>query len=352
VGGAGLINTEMLCIAPDARITPGCAGLWTSEQTDAWRRIVDFIHANSKARVCVQMGHAGRKGATCIPWQGGIDQPLPADQAWPIIAPSPLPYLPSSQVPKEITEADMDRVVDEFVVAARNADRANFDMLELHMAHGYLLSGFISPYTNRRSDDYGGSVENRMRFPLRVLTAVREAWPASKPVSVRISATDWVAGGLNTADMLAVARMLRDGGADILNVSTGQVAKEEEPIYGRMYQAPFADQIRNELGIATIVAGNITTADQCNTLIASGRTDMVALARALMNEPNFVLNAAAHYEVSDQFWPPQYLSGKFAAELKAAKDNEEETTLRTDAKPPNPREALAIAEVRGELLKN
>lgn len=352
IGGAGLINTEMLCIAPDARITPGCAGLWSDEQTAAWRRIVGFIHANSKARVCAQLGHAGRKGASCVPWQGGMDQPLPADQAWEIIAASPLPYLKNSQCPREAGEADMDRVVEQFASSVRNADRCGFDMVELHMAHGYLLSGFISPYTNRRTDRYGGSVENRMRFPLRVLSEVRKTWPAGKPISVRISATDWLEGGLSEADMLAVAKLLKANGADILNVSTGQVAREEQPMYGRMYQAPFADQIRNETGAATIVAGNITTADQCNTLIAAGRTDMVALARPIMNEPNFVLNAAAHYGVKQQFWPPQYQSGKFAAELKAGKDNEEERELRLDAKPPNPREALAIAEVRGQLLGN
>lgn len=349
IGGVGLINTEMLCISEDARITPGCAGLWNEQQTDKWQRIIDFIHSNSQAKVCAQIGHAGRKGATCIPWQGGMDEPL-TEGAWQIISASSLPYLQHSQIPVEVSEIAMDKVVWDFVNAAINADHAGFDMIELHMAHGYLLSGFISPCTNRRTDEYGGPIENRMRFPLRVLKHVREAWPDHKPISVRISATDWVDDGLSEEDMLTVARMLKEKDTDIINVSTGQVTKDEDPVYGRMYQAPFSDQIRNEVGIATIVAGNISTAAQVNTLITAGRADIVALARAMMNEPQFMLNAAAHYAVKDQFWPPQYLAGKFAAETKADKDNEEELGLRLDAKPPNPKEALAIAIARGEVL--
>ena len=349
VGNVGMVNTEMLCISPKARITPGCAGLWSSEQTAKWRQIVDFIHANSQAKVCAQIGHAGRKGATCIPWDGGIDQPLLSED-WDIIAPSPLPYLDNSQIPREMSEADMDKVVEDFVGAVENADKAGFDMIEIHMAHGYLLSGFISPYTNHRKDNYGGVLENRVRFPLRVLTAVREVWPSDKPVSVRISATDWVDEGLSEQDRLKLAHLLKNNGADIINVSTGQVTKDEDPIYGRMFQAPFADQIRNEVGIPTIVAGNITTADQVNTLVAAGRTDIVALARPLMNDPHFVLRAAAHYGYRDQFWPPQYESGKFAEQVKADKDNIEALELRKDAKPPNPEDALAVAIARGEVL--
>lgn len=349
LGGAGIINTEMLCIAPAARITPGCAGLWNTEQTAQWRRIVGFIHANSRAKVCAQIGHAGRKGATCVPWQGGVDQPL-QDGAWPIISASPLPYLPNSVVPKQATAADLDQVAADFVRAVQNAAAAGFDMIELHMAHGYLLSGFISPFTNRRTDAFGGSVENRMRFPLRVLKEARAAWPADRPISVRISATDWVEGGLAPADLLVVARLLKENGADIINVSTGQVVKEERPMYGRMYQVPFADIVRNDVGIPTIVAGNITTADQVNTLVAAGRCDIVALARPIMNDPHFVLNAAARYGITQQFWPPQYMSGKFAAELKGSKDAQEELALRFDAKPPNPRDALGIAIARGEVL--
>ena len=348
IGGAGLINTEMLCTSADARITPGCAGIWNQEQVSKWKQIVDFIHANSPAKICAQVGHAGRKGATCIPWEGGIDQPL-AEGEWKLLSASPLPYLENSQVPAEMSPGDMDNVLVEFQQATENANAAGFDMLEVHMAHGYLLSSFISPCTNQRNDEFGGSIENRMRFPLQVLAKVKEVWPEEKPLSVRISATDWIEGGLSEEDMLALCHKLKQQGVDIINVSTGQVVKEEEPMYGRMFQAPFADQIRNEVGIPTIVAGNISTADQVNTLVAAGRTDIVALARPIMNEPQFVLNAAAHYQ-HDERWPPQYLPGKFAAEAKAAKENQEELELRLNAKPPNPLDSLAIAMARGELL--
>lgn len=351
VGGAGLINTEMICIAPEARITPGCAGIWSDEQTEAWARIVDFAHRHSQAKMCAQIGHAGRKGATCVPWAGGIDEPLPAG-TWPIVAPSPLPYLEHSAVPEAMSESDMQRVTNDFVAAARNADRAGFDMLELHLAHGYLLSSFLSPVTNQRTDHYGGDIDARLKFPLRVVAAVREAWPAHKPVSARISATDWVEGGLSESDMLSLARSLKDAKVDIINVSTGQVTSDEDPVYGRMFQAPFADQIRNEVGIPTIVAGNITTADQANTLIAAGRTDIVAFGRQIMNQPHFVLMAAAHYGHKKQHWPPQYASGKFLSEVLAAKKCDEELELRMAAKPPNPSVALAIAIARGEVLQD
>jgi anthraniloyl-CoA monooxygenase len=350
VGGAGLLNTEMLCVAPDGRITPGCSGIWSDEQVEKWRHIVDFVHKNSKAKFCAQIGHAGRKGATCVPWKGGMDEPL-TEGAWEILGPSAIPYLDHSAVPREMALADMDAVTAQFVQAAKNAEQAGFDMIEVHLAHGYLLSTFISPYTNRRTDDFGGDIENRMRFPLRVVNAMRKAWPADKPMSVRISATDWVDGGISETDMLAVASMVKDAGVNIINVSTGQVTKDEDPVYGRMYQAPFADQIRNEVGIPTIVAGNITTADQANTLVAAGRTDLVAFGRSIMNEPHFVLKAAAHYGHSNQHWAPQYLSGKFMAEILAAKENEDLLELRSAAKPPNPGEALAIAVARGEVLQ-
>lgn len=350
VGGAGLLNTEMLCIAPDARITPGCAGIWNDEQVARWRHIVEFVHKNSKAKMCAQVGHAGRKGATCVPWDGGMDQPLP-EASWEILAPSPLPYLGHSAVPREMSVGDMDAVAEQFVAGARNVDRAGFDMIEVHLAHGYLLSTFISPYTNHREDEFGGSIENRMKYPLRVVNAMREVWPEEKPMSARISATDWVDGGLSDEDMVAVASMLKEAGIDIINVSTGQVASEEEPIYGRMFQAPFADQIRNEVHIPTIVAGNISTADQANTLVAAGRTDIVAFGRTIMNDPHFVLQAAAHYGHRNQYWPPQYISGKFLADALATKENEEMFELRTAAKPPNPSEALAIAVARGEVLQ-
>ncbi|MBA3582720.1 MAG: FAD-dependent monooxygenase [Gammaproteobacteria bacterium] len=350
VGGTGLINTEMTCISPEARITPGCTGIWNDEQTQQWKRIVDFVHAHSKSKISLQLGHAGRKGSTCVPWNGGIDQPL-KEGAWEIIAPSAIPYLKNSQVPREATIADMDKYVADFINATKNAEKAGFDMIEVHFAHGYLLSGFISPYTNKRTDEFGGSIENRLKFPLRVLKAARDTWPKNKPISVRISATDWVGeGGLTEAEMLIVARKIKEYGGDIINVSTGQVTKDEQPMYGRMFQVPFADQVRNEIGIPTIVAGNFTTADQVNTVIAAGRTDIVALGRPIMNEPHFALTAAAHYGFDKQYWPPQYISGKFAAKIKAKTENADLLELRLAAKPPKPQEALAIALARGELL--
>ena len=348
-GGAGLINTEMLCISAKGRITPGCAGIWNDQQVEKWRQIVEFVHANSGAKICAQIGHAGRKGSTCIPWDGGIDEPL-SEEGWQILAPSSLPYLPHSQPPIEMSTDDMHSVRKQFISAAINANDAGFDMIEVHLAHGYLLSSFISPFTNQRQDDYGGNVENRMRFPLEVVSAVRAIWPVDKPISVRISATDWVEGGLSEAEMLKVAAMLKQAHVDIINVSTGQVIKEEEPIYGRMFQVPFADQIRNEAGIPTTVAGNFTTADQVNTVIAAGRCDMVAMGRSIMNEPHFVLSAAAHYSHNAQTWAPQYQSGKFAAEAQAETEREEIKQLRIAARPPNPSDALVIAMARGEML--
>jgi len=350
VGGVGLLNTEMICTSSEGRITPGCAGIWNDEQTEKWKRIVDFVHNNSHAKICAQFGHAGRKGATCLPWDGGMDEPL-REGAWEIIAPSPLPYLEHSVAPREMMIEDMDAIVADFVNAVKNMERAGFDIIELHLAHGYLLSSFISPVTNHRKDEFGGDIAARMKFPLRVLSAVREVWPKEKPISARISATDWIEGGLTEEDMLAVAKMLKDAGLDVINVSTGQVTKDEDPMYGRMFQAPFADQIRNEVGLPTIVAGNVTTADQANTLIAAGRTDIVAFGRQIMNQPHFVLMAAAHYGHTDQYWAPQYLSGKFLAEILAEKENEEMLELRAAAKPPNPSEALAIAVARGEILQ-
>ena len=348
VGGVGLINSEMLCIAPDARITPGCAGLWSEEQAEAWARITGFIHGNSGAAICAQLGHAGRKGATCIPWQGGSDVPLP-EGGWDLVSASAIPWSEGSPVPREATRDDMDRVTAQFAGSARLAERAGFDMVELHLAHGYLLSSFISPLTNRRTDAYGGDIAARMRFPLEVVAAVRAVWPAPRPLSVRISASDWAEEGLPESDLVALAKMLKAAGVDVINVSTGQVVEDQDPEYGRMYQAPFADCVRNEAGITTIVAGNITSADQCNTLIAAGRTDMVALARPIMDDPHFVLAAAARYNHRGQFWPPQYISGRGQLYSEASKNSEEMRELRLAAKPPKPAEALAIAVARGEL---
>jgi len=308
LGGAGLVFTEMTCPSPEARITPGCTGLWNAAQRDAWKRIVDFCHAQSKARLCLQLGHAGRKGSTQLGWEQ-MDHPLPAGN-WDLVAPSPLRYAPDSQTPRALNRADMDKIVADFVRSASYGDAAGFDMIEIHAAHGYLLSSFISPLTNLRSDEYGGSIENRARFPLAIFSAVRAVWPAEKPMSVRISATDWAPGGLTEADLLSLARMFKDAGADLIDVSAGQVVPDQKPVYGRMYQTPFSDRIRNEVGIATMAVGNIVNADQVNTIVVSGRADLVALARPHLSDPYFTLHAAAWYQHTGQFWPKPYLPGR------------------------------------------
>lgn len=311
MGGAGLVFTEMAGVASDARITHGCAGMWTDAQEAAWKRTVDFVHEHSKAKIAMQLAHAGRKGATKLAWEG-IDQPL-EEGAWEIIAPSPIPYLPNSQTPKEMTRDDMDRVKAEFVQGFERAGRAGFDMAELHCAHGYLLAGFLSPVTNRRTDEYGGSIENRLRYPLEVFEACRAAWPADRPISVRISAHDWMPDGNTGEDAVVIARAFKDAGCDLINVSTGQTDPGEKPIYGRMFQTPFSEQIRIEVGIPTLVAGNIFSWDQVNTIVASGRSDLVALARTHLYNPYFTEQAAAYYGYEDMPWPDQYLSAKFAA---------------------------------------
>lgn len=330
IGGPGLIFTEMTCVAPDARITPGCAGLWNDEQEAAWKRIVGFVHGHSAAKICLQLGHAGRKGATKLMWEG-MDRPL-SEGAWPIVSASALPYYPESQVPREMTRADMDRVTAEFVSAAERGERIGFDMLELHCAHGYLLASFLSPLTNKRTDDYGGSVENRLRFPLEVFRALRESWPREKPMSVRISATDWVEGGLSAADSVAIAEAFAAEGCDLVDVSTGQTARESRPIYGRMFQTPFSDRIRNEAEVATMCVGNITTADQVNTIIAAGRADLVALGRPHLADPSFVLRAAAWYGV-DVAQPVQYQPGKDQLMRNTPREREELQELKLKAKP-------------------
>ncbi len=308
-GGAGLIFSEMVCVSREGRITPGCAGMYKPEHVAAWKRIVDFIHANSDAKLALQIGHCGRKGSTRVAWEG-MDQPLPAGN-WPLIAPSPIPYYPFSQVPRAMTRADMDRVTADFVRAARMAGEAGADMIELHMAHGYLLSSFITPVSNRRTDEYGGPIENRMRFPLEVFDAVRAAWPAQKPTSVRISATDWVGDeGVTGADAVAIAKMLKAHGCDIIDVSCGQTTPDAQPVYGRMFQVPFAEEVRNEAMIPTIAVGNITSWDQVNTILAAGRADLVALARPHLVNPHFTLAASAYYGVEGQRWPIQYDSAK------------------------------------------
>lgn len=330
IGGAGLVYTEMVCVSPDARITPGCAGLWTDEQEAAWTRIVGFAHPNARAKLCLQLGHAGRKGATKLMWEG-MDRPL-AEGAWPIVSASPLPYYPDSQVPAELDEAGMARITAEFVAATERAVRCGFDMLELHCAHGYLLASFLSPLTNTRTDGYGGSIENRLRFPLRVFAAMRAAWPAEKPMSVRISATDWAEGGLTEDESIAIARAFAEAGVDLVDVSTGQTSPKSRPVYGRMFQTSFSDAIRNEAEVKTMCVGNITSADQMNTILAAGRADLVALGRPHLADPSFMLKAAAWYGV-DIHQPPQYQPGKDQALRNAVKERADFETLKIAAKP-------------------
>jgi anthraniloyl-CoA monooxygenase len=330
IGGPGLVFTEMTCVSADARITPGCTGLYSDAQEAAWTRIVAFVHAHSAAKFCLQLGHAGRKGASKLMWEG-MDRPL-EEGAWPIISASPLPYYPESQVPREMTRADMDRVKADFVAAAERGLRAGFDMLELHCAHGYLLASFLSPLTNRRRDDYGGSLENRLRYPLEVFAALREVWPADKPMSVRISATDWKEGGISGADSVAISQAFASAGCDLIDVSTGQTERDSRPLYGRMFQTPFSDRIRNEAGIATMCVGAITSADQANTIVAAGRADLVALGRPHLADPSFVLRAAAWYGV-DIAQPVQYLPGKDQLMRNTPREREELTDLKLKAKP-------------------
>ncbi len=331
IGGAGLMFTEMTVVSPDGRITPGCAGIYTNAQEDSWARIVDFAHAHGPTKFCMQLGHSGRKGATKLMWEG-IDRPLESG-AWPIMAPSPLPYYADSQSPREMTRADMDRVRDEFVAGTRRALHAGFDMVELHCAHGYLLATFISPLTNHRTDEYGGSLENRLRFPLEVFDAMRAVWPREKPMSVRISATDWMEGGITGDDSVEIAREFARHGCDLIDVSTGQTVPEAEPVYGRMFQTPFSDQIRNDGRIATMCVGNITTADQVNTILAAGRADLVALARPHLMNPYFTLHAAAQYGVTLLPCPPQYEPGRSQLCRVMEQAQAELTELRLKTKP-------------------
>jgi anthraniloyl-CoA monooxygenase len=309
MGGAGLVFGEMTCVSPEARITPACAGLWNAAQAAAWKRIVDFVHASSPAKFGIQLGHAGRKGATRVAWDG-IDRPLDDADAWPLLSASALPYLPESATPKAMDEDDMDRVLADFVRAAELAATTGADMLELHCAHGYLLSSFLSPLTNRRRDHYGGDHAGRARFPLRVFRAVREVWPAERPISVRLSCHDWFPGGNTADDAVIFAALFKEAGADAIDCSSGQVWKGDSPVYGRMYQTPFADRIRNEVGIPTIAVGAITDGDQVNTIVAAGRADLCAIARPHLADPAWTLHEAARLGVTDLEWPRQYLSGK------------------------------------------
>ncbi|HUQ73249.1 MAG TPA: bifunctional salicylyl-CoA 5-hydroxylase/oxidoreductase [Burkholderiales bacterium] len=332
IGGAGIVYVEMTCPSPEGRISPGDTGLWNEEQRDAFKRIVDFCHANSKAKLCMQLGHSGRKGSTQLGWER-MDHPLESGN-WPVVSASPIPYYEGvSQVPRELSRREMEEMIQQFEKSTRYADQAGFDMLELHMAHGYLLASFISPLTNQRKDAYGGSIENRMRFPLEVFKACRKIWPEGKPMSVRLSATDWAPGGLSGEDLMAAARMLKEAGCDLIDCSTGQTVPNQKPIYGRMYQAPFADWVRNEVGIATMTVGAVTTPDQVNTLLASGKADLVALARPHLANPYFTLQASAWYQHMGQYWPPQYLSGRDQAFRNAPREREEQKELRVKARP-------------------
>ena len=309
VGGAALVYSEMICVSAGGRITPGCAGMYTPEHVEAWRRIVDFGHRFGGCAMAAQIGHSGRKGSTKLMWEG-IDEPL--DQGnWEVIAPSAIPYSPRSQVPREMTHADMEQVRDQFMAAARGAQEAGFDLLELHCAHGYLLSSFLSPLTNHRTDAYGGNLAQRARFPLEVFDACRAVWPQEKPMSVRISATDWVTGGFTPDDAVAFAGMLAEHGCDLVDVSSGQVSPDEAPAFGRSYQTPFADRIRHEVGIPTIAVGAIASYDDVNTIILAGRADLCALARPHLYDPHWTLHAAAEQEYTGEgiAWVPQYQAG-------------------------------------------
>ncbi|MDH3270929.1 MAG: bifunctional salicylyl-CoA 5-hydroxylase/oxidoreductase [Gemmatimonadota bacterium] len=306
VGGAGMVYAEMTDVSPEARISPGCAGLYKDEHVGAWKRIVDFVHDQSHAKIAVQLGHAGRKGATKSLWEGD-SEPLEA-AGWEIVSASPIPYFPDrSQTPREMTRADMDEVVRDYVQATERADAAGFDLLEVHMAHGYLLASFISPLTNERDDEHGGSLENRMRFPLEVFAACRRAWPDGKPMSVRVSAVDWAPGGMRPEDTVEVARMLHDHDCDVVDVSSGQTVPDQRPTYGRLYQTPFADRIRNEVGIATMAVGNISSWMDVNTIVAAGRADLCLIARAHLFDPYWTRHAA-HMLGYPLPWPNQYKS--------------------------------------------
>jgi len=316
LGGAALVMVEMTSPTPEGRITPGCTGLWNDTQQAALRRIVDFVHARSSAKIGLQLGHSGAKGSTQLGWEA-TDEPLPSpsgrpDSApnWPLLSASAVPYGPQNQVPRAMTRADMDAMTAAFVASTRRAAAAGFDWIELHCAHGYLLSAFICPLTNQRSDDYGGSLANRCRYPLEVFSAVRAAWPADKPMSVRISAHDWAPGGNTPDDAVAMARLFKAAGCDVVDVSSGQTTRQAKPVYGRMYQTPFADRVRNEAGILTMAVGAITEADHANSIIGAGRADLCAVARAHLADPAWTLHEAAKLQTRAIDWPSPYESGR------------------------------------------
>ncbi|MBA2390705.1 MAG: bifunctional salicylyl-CoA 5-hydroxylase/oxidoreductase [Geodermatophilaceae bacterium] len=307
LGGAGLVMTEMVCVSPEGRITLGCTGMYSGDHERSWRRVVEFVHERTSAKIGLQLGHSGRKGSTRLMWEG-IDEPLD-DGNWEVCAPSPLAYSPANQIPRELDRAAMNRILEEFVAAAERGARAGFDLLELHCAHGYLLSSFISPIANQRTDSYGGSLANRLRYPLEIFDAIKAVW--DRPTSVRISATDWVEGGITAADAVVVARAFAEHGVDAVDVSTGQVTKAERPAYGRSYQTPYADQIRNEVGVATIAVGAISSYDDVNSILLAGRADLCAIGRAHLYDPQWTLHAAAEQEYAGPgaVWPDPFRAG-------------------------------------------
>lgn len=312
LGGAGLVITEMTDVLPEGRITFGCAGMYEHDHVEAWRRIVDFVHTYSPAKIGIQLAHAGRKGSARLPWEAP-DVPLhPEEGAWKCYAPSPIPFYPDWPVPREMTRKDMDRVVEAFAQSTRWSHEAGFDLIELHMAHGYLLSSFISPLSNQRTDEFGGRLDNRLRFPLRVFREVRRAWPEDKPLSVRISATDWMPDdtGMTPEDAVEVARALKEEGCDIIDVSSGGNAPESKPAYGRMYQVPLAEKVRYEADIPVMSVGALLGADHANTVLAAGRADLAVMARPHLRDPSLTLHAAEYYGYWDQPWPKQYLAAK------------------------------------------
>ena len=308
-GGAALVYVEMTCVSEHGRITPGCPGLYAPEHEQAWRRITEFVHAETTAKICCQIGHSGRKGSTRIGWEG-MDQPLETGN-WKLLSASAIPWSDDNDTPREITRSEMDEIREQFVASTRMAERAGFDMIELHAAHGYLISSFISPLSNTRTDEYGGSLENRMRYPLEVFSAMRNTWPATKPMAVRISANDWVGDdGVTPDEAVDIARLFASAGVDIIDVSAGQTSSDASPVYGRMFQTPFSDRIRNEAGLSTMAVGNIYEPDHVNSILMAGRADLVCLARPHLADPYWTLHAGA--ELGDQHatWPRPYEAGR------------------------------------------
>lgn len=344
VGGAGLVYVEMTCTSPHARITLGCPGIWNEAQEAAWKRIVDFAKANGTAKLAIQLGHAGRKASTQLGWEEADHPILDPALNWPIVSASPLPWLQGeSQAPAELDQAGMDEIIADFVSATRRADRAGFDLLELHAAHGYLVASFLSPLTNQRSDEFGGSIESRLRFPLKLFRAMREAWPEAKPMSVRLSASDWREGGLGEEDLVAIARAFKDANCDLISLSSGQTVSDQAPVYGRMYQVPFSETVRNEVGIRTLCVGAITEPGQVNTIIACRRADLVALGRVHLTDPSFTLRAAAWYATRAASVPKPYLSGAAQLMRETAKTRAKQAELQQKAKSPRHRQVEPLA---------